>query len=360
MKRILHIVPDSFFKPEHLFLGSTKDIHGRTEYFQARDIGVDTIVAENRSDEELIKKIRNTDLDQYFAVFFEYPLYPSSIQYIKSQKPEIIVLTRSINAEFYHSCHQFLASTTNLKSLVRIRGTKGPKFIGNSFHGFKRLHLDYTCARLSDYLLSISSWETDHYWKHLVPESKVRTLPYFLPGRYLPGPASNQPPGKKFQCVAMMSTTGGTLPFTLDATRNFNRIVGKLGNKCPEWHFFITGKMPVNVLGLNSRIQYTGFLQSPFDLLSESRAMALFSDYGFGFKTKLLDAICNNCYPMITKKLYNRLPTELKPYCIVVDISSVKSFEDGLEQSLNPFPDGNPNELLRKHVFSTLDSLLST
>ena len=354
MMRVLHIVPDSLSNPNHLYLGSTKDIFGRIEYFNARNIHVERVVADQRSDALLIKKLQRLNLDQYSAAIVENCLYPGSLQFLKEHNRNMVILTRSINAEFYHGFHQTFATIFNIKDNIRLRGILGLRPLGSSFTGFKRLYLDYLCAKQSDFILSITQWETDHYWKYLVNGSKIKTLPYFLPSNYL----LDIDKEKKFQCVGLMSTTGGTLPFTLDATNNLCRVIKKLGQEGPEWNFLITGKMPVEKLGLPPRLKYTGFLKNPFDLLKESRAMAILSDYGFGFKTKLLDAICNNCYPLVTEKLYKRLPIEVQPYCITVDVKSVKSFKKALELSSNKFPEGNPNKVLRDQSYKILDSLL--
>jgi GDP-D-mannose dehydratase len=99
-------------------------------------------------------------------------------------------------------------------------------------------------------------------------------------------------------------------------------------------------------------------LDTPFDLLAESRAIAILSDYGMGFKTKILEAIYYKCYVLVTNKLYRRLPIEVKPYCIVVDTDSSISFRDAMERCLQPYPDGNPNEALRSQAFTALDELV--
>jgi glycosyltransferase involved in cell wall biosynthesis len=93
-------------------------------------------------------------------------------------------------------------------------------------------------------------------------------------------------------------------------------------------------------------------------LLKEARAMVLLSDYGYGFKTKLLEAIAAKVYIIMTEGLYNRLSLEIKPFCIPVDIGSTTSFINALEKCKQPYPTGNPNAIRRKIAYETLDQLI--
>lgn len=345
--KVLHVVPDSVANPRHLFLGNTKDIRSRTEYFKVRDIPFDEILAERRFDALVLRKLQGLDLGQYATAFFEYPIYPASLRFLRQHFPQMQLLTRSHHADFYHWLHYALAR-------VLLHDTKKAlEALGDSLI---RLRLDHLCARRSDHILSITQWEKDNYWRYLTDVSKVMTVPYFLPNSY----AQSIPPSvqKKPQCVCLMSTTKGTLPFLLDAAKRFTRLVESLGQQCSEWSFFVTGDFPANMLTLPERVTCTGFLDTPFGILAESRAIALLSDFGFGFKTKLLDAIHCKCYVLVTGKLYRRLPAEVQPYCIVVDPNSVGSFADALEGCKHPYPDGNPNDVLRSQAFAALDELL--
>jgi hypothetical protein len=346
--KVLHLVPDSAVDPLHLYLGSTKDTRGRTEYFRARGIAFDEVPVNGRSDAWLLQKLQDIDLSQYTAAILELTIYARSLGFLRKQFPQLRTLSRSINAEFYHRLHYFIASIPYLKS---------PRAAKRSLSALRssltRLWLEYLCARRSDYVLSISRWDKDNYFRYFASASKVKNVPYFMPSTYgeLIPPAAE----KKHQCVCLMSTSlNDTL---LDAAKGFAELVGGLGQQCPEWNFAITGDLPADKLSLPERVKPTGFLDSPFTLLAESRAVALLSDYGFGFKTKVLDAIQCRCYVLVTRKLYHRLPVEVQPYCIVVE-KNVDSFKGALGKCLQRFPDGNPNDVLRSQAFAALDELL--
>ncbi|MBA2525964.1 MAG: glycosyltransferase [Pyrinomonadaceae bacterium] len=312
-------------------------------------------MTEKRSDALLLRKLQGLDLSQYTSAFVELPLYPASLSFIRRHAPHIQILTRPINAEFFHRFHYILANGLNMK------GSRGAfSLLKTNLLGLRdiisRSRLDYLCAKRSDFILSITQWEEKNYWRYLTDPSKVKTAPYFLPSSY--GYEDTPSKEKKDQCVCVMSTTLATLPFLLDAAKKFSKCVRLLGRQLPEWRFFITGDFPPRVLELPERVERTGLLQTPFTILAESRAMALLSEYGFGFKTKLLDAINYKCYVLVPKGLYRRLPVEVQPFCIIVDTGSVDSFRKALERCLEPYPEGDPNDIFRSRAFAALDELL--
>jgi len=108
----------------------------------------------------------------------------------------------------------------------------------------------------------------------------------------------------------------------------------------------------------DERIETLGYVEDPFALLGRARAVAVLSDLGFGFKTKILDAISSGCWVLTTRRLRARLPLEVQPWCLEVDVGSRQSFEAALERALQPPPGGDPNAELRKRAFGVLDDLV--
>jgi glycosyltransferase involved in cell wall biosynthesis len=354
---VLHIVPESVENPQHLYLGTTKDIRGRTEYFQTRDIPFDELVVkkQKRNDRDLVRQLSKMSLDRYTAAIFEMPRYPASLRFLRLNFPHIRLITRSVNAEFYHRLHQCGATALNPVGMPTAKvANKSFLYLRSSL---TRLRLDYLCAKWSHYVLSITEWEKENYWQRLTDASKIRNLPYFLPDSYR---EDHRFVAKKDKCVCLMSTVtrDAGQSFNLDAAKKFAQLVDKLEHNCPEWCFFITGEILDRQIRMPERVVHLGFLDSPFGILAESRALALLSDYGFGFKTKVLDAISHHCYVLVTKKLYSRLPMEVQPYCIIVDPQSVQSLSDALEMCKQPYPEGNPNDIFRDHAYEVLDELI--
>src|SRR3989304_7723716 len=342
---ILHIVPDSTVAPKHVYLGSTKDIRGRTEYFKERGIFFDELVLIKRKDKILLKELKKIDLNGYSAAIIECPVYPRSVRFLKKKYPRLLVVIRSINAELFHRLHYIKASLLHKqwKSLAI-----------NLFFLFKCSLADFLCANYSDVILTISDWERQNYWRYITRKNKIKYLPYFVPVSYLP--STPYPSDKRQNCLCMMSTSMNS--FLLDAAKNFITMVNGLEDGCNDWDFYITGDVSGYDINLFNRIIRPGFVEIPNKIMAESKVIALLSDYGFGFKTKLLDAIRHGCYALVTKGLYNRLPEEIKPYCFVVDINSADSFGIALGKCLRPFPEGNPNDIFRAQAFSVLDEIL--
>lgn len=355
-KRILHIVPDSITKTKKLYVGSTKDIRSRTEYFIDRQYFFEELIVYNRSDLALLRMLKGLDLSSYDVIFFEFALYPLSMIYARIKYPSIKQVVRSINADFYHFMHHYFASLLYPATIFYTR----KNFLDFlSFYwiryAIKRLFLDFICAQIGDVVFSIVEWEKEKYWRYIAKSEKVKNLPYYLPQSYYQ--EVEQVP-KKNQCVCLMSTTEGVIPLLRDAATRFSENVDGLGELLPDWKFFVTGNLSRSKIKMIDRVEVSGLLETPFPLLAESRCMALLSNLGYGFKTKILDAIQSKCYILVLSGLYARLPDEVKPYCIVVDEKSPNSFVSALEQSKMPFPDGDPNQLFKKKAWFILDQVL--
>ncbi|MBA2531929.1 MAG: hypothetical protein H0V23_07465 [Nocardioidaceae bacterium] len=99
-------------------------------------------------------------------------------------------------------------------------------------------------------------------------------------------------------------------------------------------------------------------MDSPMELLATSRAVALLSDYGYGFKTKLLEAIIAGNRVLVTPGLYRRMPRILDPWTLCVDLRDPASFAEALDEARDPLPQGDPNTALREQHHAVLDALI--
>jgi hypothetical protein len=218
----------------------------------------------------------------------------------------------------------------------------------------KRSVMDLVIARLSHVVLSITEWEASHYWRRLARASAVATLPYFVPTAYLGAwPATS----KRQRCVCLTSIAEQGTPFTRDAARQFVAIVGALGDRCHGWEFMLTG--PTDGQRVPSRIRAVGVVDDPMAVLGEARALAVLTEYGHGFKTKLLDAAVQHAYPLVYPRQFERLPARLQPYCIVVPSATADGLEHALTQADRAWPGGDVNAGFRAEAFATLDSLVA-
>jgi glycosyltransferase involved in cell wall biosynthesis len=281
-------------------------------------------------------------LKRFDAVLVEMTFCPSALTVLRQRLPNAILLVRSHNAELIHRYHWACAQGVSGVAL---------KFLSEAILNCR---LDVLSGRRSDVVLPITDWEADVYWKRLIPVDKVKYVPFFLPEPY--ASELKRPAVKRNLCIHFGSSLNN--PLIADATRNFLQVVKQIDTKRPEWKFHITGAQPDFEFQLPDRVRWLGLLPDPYTPLRQAKAMALLSDYGMGFKTKILEAALAKAFVLLPPGLYKRLPQEIQPYCIQVDVRSRESFLDALDQSDRTYPEGDPNALLRQRAFDTLDEVL--
>ncbi len=340
--RVLHIIPDSARNPRYFYLGSTKDIRCRTEYFADRGIRCEEIVAERRSDAYVIEQLRKLDLSGYTDAVFELAFFPRAMDYLRRHAPHVRRILRPGNAQLLHQL-----------DAMRVRK--------DYFHPYpwkivlERTFNDVRSARSSDLILSITEWETQNYWRWLTPRERLRDVTYFVADEYDRGGPVEE---KEMVCVCLTTAIAGT-PFIIDATRTFVKAVEGLGNDLPAWSFLVTGDLTGYRVELPSRAQGTGYLDDIAPVMRKARAIALLSDFGYGFKTKVLDAIRYGAYVLVTQRLFDRMTAELQPYLIVVDPDSPGAFRSALAQAERPFPAGDPNATLKAQAYAAMDEIFA-
>ncbi len=340
--RVLHVIPDSARDPRYFYLGSTKDIRCRTEYFADRGIPCDEIVAVRRSDANVIEQLEGRDLSRYTDVVFELAFFPRAMAVLERQAPHVTRILRPGNAQLLHQL-----------DAMRVRK--------DYLHPYpwkivlERTLNDVRSARHSDLILSITEWETLRYWRWLAPKDRLRDVTYFVADQYdRSGPADE----KKLVCVCLTTAIAGT-PFIIDATRTFANAVQGLGDDLPAWSFLVTGDLTGYRVDLPARARGTGYLDDIAPVMRQARAIALLSDFGYGFKTKVLDAIRYGAYVLVTQGLFDRMTAELQPYLIVVDPTSPASFRRALSLAERPFPAGDPNATLKAQAYAALDEIFA-
>jgi SAM-dependent methyltransferase len=344
--RILHVFSRATLDPAQRFLGTTKDQRGRAQYCAERGIERRELAYETRGDAALGRELGSLDLGGFDAVFIEGTYFPAAIRRLKKRWPGLRVLARGVNAEFLHWLDSARAGRRAGSWKRILFDLKSALCFGLA---------DLRCARGADWVLAITRWEEDRYWSSLCPRARVATLPYFLPDEYRRDIPAGVP--KADRCVSLM-TTRADRPFHRDAAANLIRLVNGLGAAEPGWSFAIAGDFPRAGLPACPRLEVLGVVENPLAVLAGARAMALLSDYGFGFKTKLLEAIACGCFLLVTPGVHARLPEAVRRYARVVDPRSVDSFRAALASCREPLPAGDPNRELREEAYAVLDRAL--
>ena len=340
--RILHVFPDSVVEPGQQHLGSTKDIRGRSQYFAERRIEV-TELQHERSALGMLRAVRQASLTEYDAIVVEYPLSSRAAGAIRRGAPDAALLVRSENAELLHRIDWMRAMGPSLATAKLAART------------VQTMTAEAWSARASDALLSISTWETEHYWPKMGLRQRAHWVPYYVPDAYLDELAPPQGRAVPRSNVCVCLTSSKRNPLIDDSVRGFHRAVQSASQDLP-WTFVVTGD--ASAAAENPRIHRTGMLESPAEVLTTSRAVALLSDYGYGFKTKLLDAVVAGNRILVTPGLRRRVPPELDAWTITVDLNIAGSFTAALDKCTGDLPEGDPNALLRQRHHRTLDDLL--
>lgn len=352
---VIHIIKHTATQERYFYHGSTKDILGRREYFEARGIHHVEIAPERHTDGKLFGVIgsksfalRTDAMDNVDAIVIEYPRFPGSIVKLRYQFPGARIYVRSHNAELQHQFHniaaEFQIGPHGDRSVDRLKRHLG--------RAWRQGMGDWRCARLADGILAICDWEAEHYWSWMAPRHKIFTVPYFLPHYYQesrPAKAVRKP-----ICVCLSSAAPG--PMTLAAVRNFIDIVQQAN--VTGWRFQITGDVPEDLIPPGSPIERLGFVPDPLAVLEEATCTALMSDLGMGFKTKVLDAARMGCYTLMPPKLFSRQPDEVKPFCLMVKPGDAQAFRNALERSLEPPPETDVNAALRQRAYAVLDQII--
>jgi hypothetical protein len=345
-QHVLHVVASATARPEHEFLGTTKDARGHAEYLAERGLAARTLHIEARRDTELRSRLDDWDLAEFEAVLLEGAYFPDSIAWLKRRRPTLRVWVRGVNAEAWH-WRDSARAAWRYDSMSRVL------FDLKCAWDFGRR--DRRCARRADAILAICDWEAEQYWPRLRPR-RVVSVPYFVPSAYLRLIPVGRP--RQDRCICLMSTRADR-SFHADAARHFYAFADTAGRAASGWSFGVAGsfRAPRGV-AVPKSVETLGVLANPLVPLAESRAVALLSDYGYGFKTKLLDAVCCGCWLIVPAALAQRLPACLAPYVLVVNPTDVTSVQAALERAREPIPAGDPNGVLRRQAFANLDALL--
>lgn len=341
--RVLHIYKKNYENAQQNYLGSVKDIRSRTEYFIERGIEYDKILVSGKFYiREDFEQVFCKTLDRFDIVVLEMTFSPNLLRNLRRSMPNSTLMVRSHNAELFHRFHWALAQGASLKAFRYL------------FQAVKNFILDLACAQFSNYVLTISQWEADFYWKKFISSKKVKYVPFYLPRSYVKELKPSDP--KRNICVHFGSSLDN--PLIADATRNFISAVGKLDHEFADWEFIATGALPSRKVHISPRIKWQGMIPKPYIALRPARAMALLSNYGMGFKTKILEAVMARCFVILPKALLARQPEELRPYCLPIDLRSNDSFGKALAKCSGMLPEGDPNLLLRQKAFAAMDELI--
>ena len=346
---MLHIVPFIYFEKGYEFLGSTKDIDGRRQYLWQCGAPFDTF-SHLKNQFRLADELSFFELPGYTHIIVDLSVRAEDLAYLRKRWPTAKLIVRSHNPEVTHRLdHIRAAQKFDLPFAER------KPVLANLAIFFRR---ERGVAKLANAVLHIETRNTAWYWRALGFRGEVLAAPYFTSDCYLNAIRKDRLRKKQITCVS--SSHPGLL--TADMLANFHRAVENLEGRRPDWAFCATGDPPATIRrqDISPRVRHLGFVADILSLLTESFAVAVTSDLGRGFKTKILEAIMCGAWVIVTPGLMKRMPEVLKPYCAVIDLKRPgDSLDRAIEElSGREWPKGDPNTALREESFRALDAAI--
>ncbi len=347
--RVLHIVPFTYFEKEYEFLGSCKDIDGRQQYLKQCGAPFDTF-SHLKDRYKLIDEFSFFDLPDYTHVIVDLSKSAEELSSIRKKWPNAKLIIRSHNPEVSHRLDYFRAEQ-------RLESVKGSRWaaLSNVSLFYKR---ERGVVKYADTILHIETQNTVGYWRTLGFRGEVFTTPYYTTNRYLD--ATHECSQRNKQIVCLASSHPG--PLIAEMVANFHCIVEAMDGRLPEFSFYATGDLPKRIRqrDISSRVRHLGVVDDVLALLNQTFAVAVTSDLGRGFKTKILEAIVCGAWVIVTPGLMKRMPDVLKPYCAVLDMENPGDSLTRIIDDLfaREWPTGDPNAVLREESYRALDAAI--
>jgi glycosyltransferase involved in cell wall biosynthesis len=295
--QVLHLVPEVVDDPAQHYLGSTKDVACRTHYLRTRRVDV-ARVPYARGPRGLAAAIesRRGSVAPDLVLVETIPLDVAVLRRLRG----IPVVVRSQNAELLHRL-DWARAATGLVSRAR--------YCSRGLRGLARE------SRLGGAtILPISDWEAEHYYRRFVPAGRIEVTPFYLTPEYIDAVPADHPDRRPR--LLMLGTTSPN-PLIDDGVRAFDALVRGLPTSVAVTPA-LTGTVP-DGLRLDPRIELLGLVPRPIDALRAASHVVLPSPLGYGFKTKILEALLAGCHVLVHEALHRRLPPEVRAACHPVD-----------------------------------------
>ncbi len=242
-------------------------------------------------------------------LLMEYSGWPELLVALRSKQPRAKIFVRTHNAEAYHYFHRKIIASK--REYVNIK---------NWWRLIQLARRDAHCRQIADTLLGISEWDDQHYWGWLRGNASIRYLPYYSPWPYLRPDVDIQTWNHRRSSIISMG--GNFDPSGMANVVNFNRLARELSERMAEqWSYLLTwwSQWHRKVPEVSKHIEIVRECREPWDLLCQSRALAVLTPLGFGFKTTVLDGLAAGCHVIVLPKLADRLPAQVKDLCLVGD-----------------------------------------
>ncbi|MEL7267614.1 MAG: hypothetical protein AAFP69_22775, partial [Planctomycetota bacterium] len=277
-------------------------------------------------------------------VIIGYSWWPELMRQIKRRRPKVGVHVRTINAEALQ--HLIRDPQPWTRPIAKLR----------TYYGAIRLaRRDRQCAQIADAVLGISPWDDQHYWKRIAPR-RYTHLPYFSPWPHLQIAADANDAAQRRHWSQrhnrLVCMPGGGDSISQQQRRLFADVatVAATIDSCSEIEFQMTrGVHRRDEDEIPQDLPYERIdCEDPWDLLLQSRAVGIFTDMGYGFKTTIADGIAAGCHVIVHRGLIPRVPESLHDALIEIDPGNKHSIESALQRIVTPPRNDGVHERLKR------------
>lgn len=407
MLPVLHITSKKVSNKKFFYLGSSKDINSRIEYFDKQNFLVDRIEV-NMNFNDIRKRVKYVNPKNYSNIIIEHS--PSLlIQFYLFFKLGKIIY-RSHNAEFFHRFHIFKCNLNHFFSGILFGNKKISikglivifyvTFIVYPSHVLRFFLRDLLTSFLAKKILTNCEWETNNYWNFFSKKKAITATPY-LSGKYI----KHLKDVDKIKHEKIITISGSSHPNPISVDQIFQianklpKIKEKMGQSFDQIKFIVTGTIPNGVLKILKKKkinEYKNFFiyidkklimnfikresildevlnseplksfnllceknyESYYSLLGKSSASMFFSDKGFGFKNKSLEAFYSKNKLILPKNLSKRFPIHLKK--IIHEYESIDEIVNILNDlDIKDYTNIDINNEIRRDSFESYDKVFN-
>lgn len=300
--RLLHLAPAPIL--ERYGAGNWKDLQGRRILFNELGIECPLIGFGVDDPSAVIPSIDFLPTD----IMLEYSARPDFMQALCQQFPETRIHLRMHNAEAFQHWHRLSPTWIPTKQNLR------------SVYGTVRLAwLDRKSVEIAHSRFGISEWDNENYWRWL-SRKPMKHLPYFCPWPWLqPEIANVAYENRPHQIICM---PGGGDRLSQQQTRLFDKVAGMIqtADLSTKREFLLSkGLLGSSTSPLDNAKRID--IAEPWKILTESRAVAVLTDLGFGMKTTIIDGLAAGAHVLVHSGLINRLPEAIANAVVPVDVN---------------------------------------
>ncbi|QEF99478.1 hypothetical protein Mal15_35430 [Stieleria maiorica] len=337
MSRVIHVCPRAIFA--NTYHGSYKDTISRIRFLESSGCDYHQVVIDADDPDAALGAVSEIDAAN---ILIEYSRYPRVLKALRERFPAAYIAVRSHNLEP-------LQHLDNLGWFP----SRGPLWM---LYGMTRLFRnDLIAKKNASAIWSISDWENRVYWNRLPGHAEVRWLPYHCPEHLV---SKHAIAVRSRKIVACMPTSQKNRK-SWDLVCQFIAFAEQMTSSgFDELDFVVTGDVASWGLPPSTAVRYSGMIEDLADFLGKTRAVAMLSGLGYGFKTTLGDAVANGASVIVHPRLYQRLPEEMKADALACDPNRAMDC-DRIFRWMQAQTE--PSSLLQRHreqVAEALDQLL--